>query len=114
MDISSHLEPLQSWLNKLEKRERHTVIAGSLVLLVTILYLAIWDPVFSTLEAEKMRYQSQRELLSWMQDSANEAGILQASGASTASRFKNQSVSALVERSATTSGVRSYIKNLPS
>jgi general secretion pathway protein M len=110
MDISTHIEPLQAWFNKLEKRERHTLLAGAAVVLISIFYLAVWDPVFSTLQSEKQRYQSQRQLLSWMKDAGAEIGMLQSSGASMASRFSNQSLPSLVERSAITSGVKPFIK----
>ena len=110
MDIASHIEPLRNRFDKLEKREKHTVIGGSVALLVMLFYLAVWDPVFSTLEAEKQRYQSQRQLLVWMNDTASEISKLQAAGGSSASRFRNQSVSSLVDRSAITTGVKPFIK----
>ncbi|HEY9034242.1 MAG TPA: type II secretion system protein GspM, partial [Pseudomonadales bacterium] len=77
MDISSQLEPLQTWFNKLEKREQHTLLAGAVILLISIFYLAVWDPVFSTLETERERNQSQRQLLSWMQEAAGEVSTLE-------------------------------------
>jgi len=110
MDISSQLEPLQTWFNKLEKREQRTLLAGAVVLLISIFYGAVWDPVFSALDEEQQRHQSQRQLLGWMQDAANEVRMLESSGASTASRFSNQSLSSLVDRSAITSGIKPFIK----
>lgn len=110
MDISSHFEPLRNWYDRLEKREKQIVASGAVILLVTLFYLAVWDPVFSTLETEKQRYQSQRQLLSWMKDTGREINRLQSTGASSASRFRNQSVPSLVERSAITSGVKPFIK----
>lgn len=109
MDIASHFEPIQRRLDSLEKRERHMVIGGSIALLVIFIYLAIIDPIFATLNTERLRYQSQREMLVWMQDAANEVRSLQSSGASNASRFANRSVSSLVELSATSSGVKGFI-----
>jgi general secretion pathway protein M len=110
MNMSSQLEPLQRWFDKLEKRERQTVVGGAIILAITIFYLAAWDPIFGTLETERQRNQSQRQLLTFMQDASNEISRLRSSGGSTASRFKNQSILSLVELSATSAGIKQFIK----
>ncbi len=114
MDIASQFEPINRWLNSLQERERHIVIYGSIALVVILFYLLVWDPVFSTLDSKRQQHQSQRQLLSWMKDTAQEIKQLQSSGASTASRYRNQSVSSLVERSATSTGIKPFIKKLES
>lgn len=110
MDLSSRLEVVQQYLDRLEKRERITVISGAVIVLITFFYLLIIDPVFSSLNEERQRYQAQRELLTWMQGTAQEIRALESAGGSSASRFMNQSVSSLVERSAISSGVKAFIK----
>lgn len=110
MDIKSHLQPLQEWFDKLEKREKYIVTTGAILLTFAIFFAAIWQPVFSSLETERQRYQSQRQLLTWMQETALEINRLKSTGANSADRFKNQSLSSLVALSATSSGVRSFIK----
>jgi general secretion pathway protein M len=110
MNLPSQLEPLQRWFDKLEKRERHTVVGGAIVLVFCVFYLAIWDPIFSRLETEQQTNRVQRELLTFMRDTANEISLLKASGGNTASRYRNQSISSLVEISATKSGVKQFIK----
>ena len=112
MNITSYLAPLQSWYNNLQTRERHIVTSGSIFLLITLFNLLLWEPVFNALETQKQQYQSQRQLLTWMKDAASEIRSLESSGASSPSRYNNQSVSSLVERSAISSGVKPFIRKL--
>lgn len=113
--LSSQLEPLQQWLEKLEKRERLLVVYGGIFLIFIVLYAAIWEPIIGGLELEKSRNQSQQQLLSWMQESAQQVKVYQStSGGNAVNQFKNQSVSSLTERSARSMSVKSYISKLES
>ena len=114
MNITSRLEPMQRWLDSLQARERNIVIAGAILLVIMLFYLLIWEPVFSSLEEQQQHYTSQKQLLNWMQLTASEIRLYELAGASSSSRFNNQSVSSLVERSATTSGVKAFIRKLES
>ena len=49
-----------------------------------------------------------------MKDTSREIQSLQSSGAQSLSRFKNQSISSLVERSSQSLGIKQYIKKLDS
>lgn len=114
IDIRSHFEPVERWLGTLNTRERNMVFAGAIFLFISLFYLAIWDPVFSTLESEKLQYQSQRELLSWMKSASTEARALQSAGAALNNRSKNESLSSLAERSALSTGTKAFIRKLES
>ena len=115
IDFQQYLAPLQQWLEKLEKRERQLVIGGGISLIFILFYSLIWDVTFSDLEMQKSRYQSQQQLLSWMQNKANNVAALEAaSGGSNAQRFKNQSISSLTQRSAQSMGVKDQISKLES
>ncbi len=106
------LQPVTQWLDTLEKRERQTVQTGATVLVIMILYLAIWDPITSSYNEQQLQYQSQRQLHDWMREAASEIRGLEASGNSMAARFRNQSISSLADRSATTSGVKPFINKI--
>ncbi len=114
IDIRSHFEPLERWLGTLNARERNLVFAGAIFLFISLFYLAVWDPVFSTLETAKLQNQSQRELLSWMKSASAEARALQSAGAALNNRSKNESLSTLAERSALSSGTKAFIRKLES
>ena len=114
IDIQTQLEPLRNWYDKLEKREQIIVSAGAIILGVMLIYLLAWDPVISTLDEEKQKYESNSQLYFWMQDAASEYRSLKSSGAQTNNRFKNQSISSLAERSAQSAGIKQFISKLDS
>jgi type II secretory pathway component PulM len=70
--------------------------------------------VFTKLDDARQNIESQRQLLIWMQTSAQEIRNLQASGASLAPQLANQSVSSLVTLSAQSNGVQDFITKLDS
>jgi general secretion pathway protein M len=109
MDVANTIEPLKNKFDALEYRERIIVIAGLVFLVISLFYLAVWDPIISARDAERQHYSSQQQTLSWMQEAVREIQSLKSTGASTVSRFKNQSVSALAERSAQSTGIKPYI-----
>lgn len=116
MDISSQIRhsmsPALDWLNKLETRERQTVLAGAVFLIISMFYLIIWDPIFSARDEQLQLLESQQQTLQWMMDTGAEIQSLQSSGNTTSSRFKNQSISSLAERSAQSMGVKQQITKL--
>ena len=114
IEIRSHFEPIERWLGTLNPRERNTVFAGAIFLLISIFYLAVWDPVFSALESAQQQNQSQRELLNWMKSTSAEVRGLQSAGAAINSRLQNESLSSLAERSALSSGTKAFIRKLES
>ena len=109
-DFSYYVAPIQQLLDAMEKRERQLVITASIIVVVTLLYALIWEPVFSERDEQRQRYQSQHQLLLWMKEKTSEIKSLQSSGAQSTARFNNQSVSSLVERSAQSMGVKVFIK----
>lgn len=109
MDIASTIEPLKNKFDALEYRERMIVIGGLVFLAISLFYLAVWDPIISARDTEREHYDSQQQTLEWMQQAVREIQSLKSTGASTASRFKNQSVSSLAELSAQSTGIKPYI-----
>ncbi|MDH5764668.1 MAG: type II secretion system protein M [Gammaproteobacteria bacterium] len=114
MDLQQYLSPIQDWLDSLEKRERHVVLGGATILIISLFYFLIWQPVFDSLELEQEKYNSQRELYFWMKDAAAEVKTFQQSGTRLSNRYKNQSISSLAEMSAQSRGVKQNISKLDS
>lgn len=110
IDLSSYFSPIQQRLDAMEKRERLMVISAFIIVVITLFYALIWEPVFSELDQQKQRYQSQSQLLVWMKEKAQLINTLQASGSQSTTRFNNQSISSLVDRSAQSMGISSFIK----
>ena len=110
--ISQKLEPIYQWLDTLNKRERIIVTGGAICFIFLMFYLLLWEPVTSHYDQQQQQLSSQRQLLQWMQDAADEIQAINASGGNFAARFSNQSISSLADRSATTSGVKPYINKI--
>lgn len=110
--INNILAPAQIWLNGLEEREHRIVIAGILSLAIILFYLLIWDPVISRHEQQQLSYDNQRQTLSWMTNAAQEIQQISSAGGSSIARFRNQSISSLADRSATTTGIKPFIDKL--
>ena len=110
--LNNLLSPLNQWLDTLEKRERHIVIGGIVALIIMLFYLIIWEPITENYNTQLQKYNSQRQLHSWMKNASAEIRSLKSSGGNNASRFKNQSISSLAERSAVSTGIKSFIEKI--
>jgi general secretion pathway protein M len=108
------LEEITNWYRGLQQRERQLVLAASVVIIITLLYLIIWEPIHNGLEQQTQKYQSQIEILEWMQAAASEARALQLSGVSNKRSGSSQPVTLLVEKSAATAGLKPYMSKLES
>lgn len=112
--MKTYLESLQRWLDSLQPRERQLVIGGSITTAVILFYLLVWDATFSRLDEVRQNVESKRQLLTWMQTSAQEIRSLQSSGAALAPQLANQSISSLVTMSAQSNGVQDFVSKLDS
>lgn len=110
--LDNLLTPLTQWLDTLEQRERYIVISGGISLLIILFYLIIWEPITSKHEQQQLQYDSQRQLHSWMKNARAEIQQLSSANGNDISRFQNQSISSLADRSATTSGVKPFIEKI--
>ena len=108
------LEEIQNWYHGLQQRERQLVLAASVVVIATIFYLVVWEPIINGVDDQTQKYQSQLDILEWMQGAATEVSALKATGASKRRSNSNQPVSLLVEQSATTAGLKPYLTKLES
>ncbi|UCB53991.1 MAG: type II secretion system protein M [Thiotrichales bacterium] len=108
------LEDIQNWYHGLQQRERQLVLAASVVVIVTIFYLVVWEPIINGVSDQTQKYQSQMDILEWMQGAATEVRSLKATGASKRRSNSNQPVSLLVEQSASTAGLKPYVTKLES
>lgn len=108
------LEDIQNWYHGLQQRERQLVLAASILVITTLLYLIIWEPIHNGVQDQTQRYQSQLEILDWMQTAATEVRTLKATGASKRKTNSSQPVTLLVEQSATTAGIKPFIRKLES
>ena len=108
------LEDIQNWYHGLQQRERQLVLAASIVVIATLLYLVIWEPVVNGVSDQTQKYESQMDILDWMQTAATEVRTLKATGAAKRQTNSSQPVTLLVEQSAATAGLKPFIRKLES
>ena len=108
------LNDIQQWYQGLQQRERYLVLSAAVVIIITLLYISIWEPIHKGVEEQTQRYQNQLKILSWMQNASAEARALRASGTPSKRLNSSQPVTLLVERSAQSAGLRKYVSKLES
>jgi general secretion pathway protein M len=108
----NRFDGLRLWYVGLQQRERQMVAAATVLVVLTLFYLVIWEPVHNGLDEQRLQYANQRTTYDWMIQAADEARQLKSSGSRNVLRNSNQPVSLLVERSATTAGMKSSISKI--
>jgi general secretion pathway protein M len=108
----NRFDALRLWYAGLQQRERQMVVAAVVLVVLTLFYLIIWEPVHNGLDEQRLQYDNQRATHSWMAQAAEEARQLKATGSRNVIRNSNQPVSLLVERSATTAGLKNSISKI--
>lgn len=108
------LEDIQNWYHGLQQRERQLVLAASIVVITTLLYLIVWEPIVNGVSDQTQKYESQMDILDWMQTAAIEVRTLKATGAAKRQTNSSQPVTLLVEQSATAAGLKPFIRKLES
>lgn len=111
--MRQQLDALTVWYASLQPREKLLVMLTSAVMVVTLFYLLIWEPVYQGLEQEQQKYETHRNVLAWMQTASIEAKTLKQTGARPATNT-NQPVSLVVEQSAASAGLKKYLGKLES
>ncbi|WP_428775592.1 type II secretion system protein M [Vibrio sp.] len=83
--MNSLLTSLQSWWQGISTREQRMVIVASILLLVGGIYWGILAPLSQNAEAAQGRLVSEKQLLSWVSDKADDITRLRAAGGITVS-----------------------------
>jgi len=95
---------MKQWWLSLQPRERRLVGGGGVLLALLALYTLVWEPYASEREALEQRVAAQRELLTWMEQAAQEVRALRGSAAPVADT-SGQSLLALVDSTAKAQGL---------
>ncbi|QKK10975.1 MAG: type II secretion system protein M [Pseudomonadota bacterium] len=88
---------MKAWWDGLAPREQQLIAGGAGLLILLMLYVAIWLPLQSSRTSLTEQFEQQRETLRWMQQSAAE--IRQLSARTAESTPGNRAVAAGVDRS---------------
>ncbi len=108
------LQQLKTWFNTLHQKEQWMVSGTGALVVITLFYLMVWEPIHLGLQQEKQKQQSQQEVLLWMQQAASEVATLRAAGNRGAVRDKNKPTSLVIEQSINNAGLKSSLKKIES
>jgi len=108
------MNDLVIWFNKLQQREKNMVLAMTALVIITLLYLLIWEPVFKSGELQAERLQNQKKVLSWMRNAETEINAIRSAGQFISPKYASMSINALIERSAISAGIRGSIDKMDS
>ncbi len=74
--MNAILEPLRQHWNRLRPRERLWLAVAAVVVLATLFYLLLWEPLHQRHQRLQAQVQEQRALLAWMEARAQEVEAL--------------------------------------
>jgi len=77
------MNQLVRWFEDLQQREQIMVSIAAVFVIVATFYFAAWMPLQNNLEKARKSVNSKRELVGWMQQSAEEIKIAQRGGNAT-------------------------------
>ncbi|KJY84101.1 general secretion pathway protein GspM [Vibrio galatheae] len=93
------INTLQTWWLSISQRERWLVLACTLLVVLGGIYWGIVAPISERADNAKMRIQSEKQLLSWVQSKADEISQYQGQGGRSVSNMPlNQAISSSVGR----------------
>ncbi|GMR00906.1 MAG: hypothetical protein BMS9Abin19_0248 [Gammaproteobacteria bacterium] len=108
------LQQLKLWFKSLPQKEQWMVSGAGLLIIITLFYLIVWEPIHVGLQTEKQKQQSQQEILIWMQQAANEVKTLRASGSRSTIRDKNKPITLVIEQAIKNAGLNSSVNKIES
>ncbi len=98
--------------NQLAPRERVMVALGGIILVGAFLYLLAWEPFQERLTTARRNVAEQQRDLLWMTQAAAEVRRLQGGGTVSSTPRNNESLLALVDRSARSVGLGPFLKRV--
>ncbi|WP_196369085.1 type II secretion system protein GspM, partial [Vibrio harveyi] len=70
----------QAWWSSISQREQRLVMGGSIIAVLGIIYWGLLQPMNQRAELAQSRIQSEKQLLTWVQDKADDITALRKSG----------------------------------
>ena len=108
------LQQIKLWFNSLASKEQWMVSATGLLIIVTLFYLIVWEPVHVGLKEEQQKQQSQKEIMLWMQQAAIEVSSSRSSGNRIAVRDKNKPATLVIEQTINNAGLKPSVSKIES
>ncbi len=77
------MDSIKSWFKALSEREQIMVLSAAVVAVVGIFYIALWQPLNQSIETQRAAVQSDKALLTWVQEQSSRAIVLRQSASQT-------------------------------
>ncbi len=108
------LRQLKQWFYSLSTKEQRMVSGTVSVIIITLFYIIVWEPVHLGLESAQQKQQSQKEILLWMQEAATEVKTLRATGGSNTIHGKNKPTTLVIEQTINNAGLKTSVNKIES
>ncbi|MGL5224073.1 MAG: type II secretion system protein GspM [Aeromonas sp.] len=71
------IHTLQNWWRAISAREQRLLIAGGFLLLVSLFYWGLWQPLNSRIAKQDLQVQYQRQTLAWLKEKGEQVIAIQ-------------------------------------
>lgn len=110
--MNQQLEAIRLWHSSLPERDKKLLIAISTLLIITVFYLMVWEPLHEGRELQLNKNKTQRETHAWMLSAASEANKLKRTGTNIST--SRQPISLILENTAKIAGLKQHINKIES
>ena len=110
--MKQQLENINLWYSSLPARDRNLLIAIVTLLVITLFYLIVWEPIHQGRDQQQQKFKSQQDIYAWMQSASREVMTLKRSG--TRKISSKQPIALILENSAKISGLKQHINKIES
>ena len=108
------LQQLKQWFFTLPSKEQRMLAGTTAIIIATLFYLLIWEPIHLGLTTEQQKQQSQKDIIVWMQSAANEVKLLRASGSRSTIRDRNKPTTLVIEKTINNAGLKTSVNKIES
>jgi len=108
------VQQIKQWFEALTNKEQWIVSGTALLIIFTLFFLIVWEPLHSGLNTERQKQTTQSKNLIWMQKAAKEVSGLRRSGSNTVVRDKNKPTTLVIEEAIKNAGLTPNISKIES
>jgi len=112
--MMQQLEQLKRWHASLPPRDAWLVNLMAILILITLFYLSLWEPLHKGLADAQVKHETQQKLLQWMQRSAQEVQQLRRSGNTHRIKQQNTPTMLVLEQSLSNGGLKPFLRKIES
>lgn len=110
----AQLQQVKIWFYSLSLKEQRMVAGAVALIILTLFYLIVWEPIHQGLESEQQQQQSHKEILLWMQEAATEVRTLRSAGSRSVIRDKDKPITLVIEQTVNNAGLKTSVNKIES